>query len=140
MWNATVTDTSAGAHEFQFSVESAGGSAPLVRDFNVTKSFQWSRIRFEGIYQLGVVVRNVSTAETAHTTQVFIATSRLVGGRASGSGRFFMGAYHFEAGWILPGASSAPIEIPRSGVAVFEMQEQPLTYRSRLQDRYTPAP
>jgi arylsulfate sulfotransferase len=49
--------------------------------------------------------------------------------------------YHFELGWIVPGAYSTSIEINPADLPQFEMQEQKATtYRSyRMQDLYTPA-
>jgi arylsulfate sulfotransferase len=49
--------------------------------------------------------------------------------------------YHFELGWILPGAYSTSIEVDPSALPQFEMREQNVTtYRSyRMQDLYTPA-
>lgn len=82
-WTASVTDTSPGAHEYQFSVTSPGGLTAVVRDFNVTKSFQWTPSHAEGNYVVGVVARNVATAETGKTTQNFAVTTRLINGRAA---------------------------------------------------------
>ena len=82
-WTATFTDTSAGAHEFQFRVALGNGPAAIVHDFNITKSFPWTPSRTEGAYQISVIAKNVSTAETAQTSQTFVITSRLVAGHAA---------------------------------------------------------
>jgi arylsulfate sulfotransferase len=82
-WTATVSDSSAGAHEYQFTANRTGQPAAIVHDFNVTSSFQWAPCQSEGSFQIGVVARNTTTGETSQTSRTFTVTSRLQNGLAA---------------------------------------------------------
>ncbi len=82
-WNAGLNDTSAGSHEYRFSVASPGGPASIVRDFHTSSSFQWTPSFTEGTYTVSVIARNLTTSATAQVSRQFVVSSRVVGGVAA---------------------------------------------------------
>ena len=83
IWVATVTDSSGGGHEFQFSVAPSGGPAAIVCDYTNVNSFQWTPSMSEGTYTISVVARNISTGDTASASAPFTVTSLVVNGHAA---------------------------------------------------------
>jgi len=82
-WTATISDTSSGTHELQYSVATGSGPAAIVRDFHTSTSFQWTPSMTEGTYTISVIARNITTGQSAPASAPFTVTSRLVGGLAA---------------------------------------------------------
>jgi arylsulfate sulfotransferase len=82
-WTATVSDTSTGTHELQFSVAQGSGPAAIVRDFHTSTSFQWTPSMTDGTYTISVVAKNINTGLSASATGPFTVTTRLISGRAA---------------------------------------------------------
>lgn len=82
-WTAHVSDTTGGAHEYQFRVAPRGGAASIVRDYTSVNSLQWTPSTNEGTFNISVVARNVSNGSTALTKAGFTETTRVLNGHAT---------------------------------------------------------
>ncbi len=93
-WTATVEDTAAGTHEYQFSVGPTGGPLAIVKDFTTVTTFPWTAgegssvgsngVTFtlaEGSYQVSVVAQNITNnTVSAPAAQTYVVTTRLNNG------------------------------------------------------------
>lgn len=82
-WTASVIDSSPGAHDYRFTVQTAGQPVRILRDFGTNNVWTWTHSQSEGTFTIGVVARNKTTKETATATAPYVLNSRLVGGRAA---------------------------------------------------------
>jgi len=78
-WTAAVTDTDAGAFDYQFSVRLSGGDYSILRDFATINSFKWTPSEREGDFDIRVVARNLVTGEAGLLEVSYSVTSRVTG-------------------------------------------------------------
>ena len=91
-WTVTATDTNPGPLTFQFNTASANSAFSMVLDFNTgtlssgiwtSRTFAWTTIAGEGIYQIQVIAKDFTSGETAMQTASFELKPLTTGGQAA---------------------------------------------------------
>lgn len=77
VWTANSTGT-ANPVAYRYTI-SYLGSAHVVRDFSVARTFAWTPASLDGSYDVQVSARDNITGETASSTATFLITSRVTG-------------------------------------------------------------
>ncbi len=73
-FTASATDTDPGPIRYRFRVRPAAGTFSMVRDFAPNATLAWTPADTDGLFEIEVTAKNLTTSSTAVATQVFQVT------------------------------------------------------------------
>src|SRR5580698_5304691 len=88
-WTATAVDSNAGPLTFQFWITAPGGTAAMIKDYNlgglkkgrwISQAFAWVPTASEGVYSIQVNVKDFASGETGTRTAQFQVKPLVTGG------------------------------------------------------------